>query len=84
MKSSRLLNVNRISFIRHINRPFREKLVLSFLMSAGLFAMAAGITKTVMYGGFTANVDYFYKLSYVGLWLYVLVSFGKLAAYPHL
>jgi hypothetical protein len=72
------LTRNRISFIRHIKRPLREKIILAALMAAGLLAMGIGIVKTILLGEITTVVDFFYKLSILAIWMYVSISTGKL------
>lgn len=66
-----LLTLLSITFIRHIKRPLREKIVLSCLMGAGLVAMIAGIVKTTAYSDISKDVDFFYKLATIGIWMCV-------------
>jgi len=47
---------------------------LSCLMGAGIVAMVAGIVKTILYGRYSTNFDFFYGLAPTGVWLYVLDS----------
>jgi hypothetical protein len=61
--------MRRITFIRHIRRPLWEKIILAFLMGAGLIAIAAGIVKTILMDEVTANADFFYRLSNLSVWL---------------
>jgi hypothetical protein len=63
------INLCSISFIRHIKTSRWEKIVLGLLMAAGLVAMVAGIVKTIFFGELEHDVDYFYKMTNVGIWL---------------
>jgi hypothetical protein len=38
-------------------------------MAAGIMAMIAGIVKTILYGELQKDIDYFYKMANVGVWL---------------
>jgi hypothetical protein len=40
-------------------------------MGAGLVAMIAGIVKTTAYSDISKDVDFFYKLATIGIWMCV-------------
>jgi hypothetical protein len=44
-------------FIRKINRPIREKLVLALLMALGLFASACGMAKLALLQDLYTSTD---------------------------
>jgi hypothetical protein len=62
-----------IVFIRQLNRPVRDKVVLSILMGCGLLATAVGIGKIVCYQRNAAIKDLFYQGVYVGIFTFVPV-----------
>jgi hypothetical protein len=66
-----LLILRRITFIRQLNRPLREKIVLGVLMGFGLFTGVAAVVKTAYIKEFTESVDYFYEVSSLSIWTYV-------------
>jgi hypothetical protein len=39
------------------------------LMSAGVLAMAAGIVKTILYGEFNYDIDIFYTMTILSIWM---------------
>lgn len=60
---------NSIAFIRHIQRPLREKIVIGILMGLGVLAMIAGIVKIVLFHkaqGADAGIS---DLTSVRLWM---------------
>lgn len=58
-----------LAFIRNINLPLREKIILAGLMAAGLFAMGAGIAKIFLFKAASETGDFFYHLSILGMTL---------------
>jgi hypothetical protein len=58
-------------FIRQLQRPMREKIVLGILMGCGLLATAAGITRMVFIKEMAYNIDLFYQGVYIGIFTYV-------------
>jgi hypothetical protein len=38
-------------------------------MGAGVVAMATGIVKTIIYGGISKNIDFFYQMAPIGVWM---------------
>jgi hypothetical protein len=61
--------LSRITFIRQLRRPLREKIVLGVLMGFGLFTGVASVLKTYYIQEFTNSVDYFYRLSGLSIWV---------------
>lgn len=45
------------------------------LIGAGIFTMAAGIAKTVLYVQISSTVDLYYSLTPLAIWLYVSIIF---------
>jgi hypothetical protein len=64
-------NHRSITFIRQLNRPLREKIVLSVLMGFGLFTGISAVIKTTYVREFNASSDYFYEVSSLSIWTYV-------------
>jgi hypothetical protein len=56
-----------IVFIRQLNRPIRDKIVLAVLMGCGLLATAVAIAKMKFYQDNAYISDLFYQGVYVGI-----------------
>lgn len=52
-----ILSLVPLSFILHIRRPLRERLMITFVMSLGMLASAASIAKTVIIQFYTDNAE---------------------------
>jgi hypothetical protein len=63
-----------LTFIRQLNRPMREKIVLGVLMGFGMFTGVSAVVKTCYIKEFTTSADYFYELSSLSIWTYVSLS----------
>jgi len=48
-------------------------------MGAGLVAMSIGIVKTILYGEIISDIDYFFKLSDLAIWIHVELFIGIIA-----
>jgi hypothetical protein len=51
-----------------MNRPLRQRIVLSVLMAMGLIAAAAGIVKISLIGVVKDAPDIFYASADIGIW----------------
>jgi len=60
-----------IFFIRHINRPLREKVVLSVLLAAGLVAAVAGVVKLCLLDRLMDSMDIAWDTAPLGVAAYV-------------
>ncbi len=72
-----ILSLMPLTFILHIKRPLRERLVILFLMSLGIFASAASIAKTVIIQSYTDSDDTGLKIA---LWAAIEEQTGIIAA----
>jgi hypothetical protein len=64
-------NRRSITFIRQLNRPLRDKIVLGVLMGFGFFTGIAAVVKTAYVRQFSLSADIFYELSSLSIWTYV-------------
>ncbi|KAF2465221.1 uncharacterized protein BDR25DRAFT_91667 [Lindgomyces ingoldianus] len=69
-----------ITFIRKMNRPLREKLVLSILMGLGVFAAAASIVKTTLVKNYGITGDSLWDAIDLTLWSILEEQTGIIAA----
>lgn len=69
-----------ISFIRKMQRPLREKLVLSALMALGLFAAAASVVKTTLVKHYGSTGDALWDSVDLNIWSTLEVQTGIIAA----
>ena len=69
-----------LTFIRHIRRSARDRLVIGFLLSLGLFASAASIVKTVMVHRFDQTNDPAGHGMAIALWASIEAQVGIIAA----
>ncbi len=72
-----ILSLMPSTFILHIRRPLRERLVILFLMGLGIFASAASITKTVIIQSYNDSGDTGLRIA---LWAAVEEQVGIIAA----
>ena len=72
-----ILSLMPLTFILHIRRPLRERLLILFLMGLGIFASAASIAKTVIIQSFTDSDDTGLKIA---LWSAIEEQTGIIAA----
>lgn len=57
-----------ISFLRHMNRPIRERLVLGLLMALGLVATLASVLKVTLLYNYRTTKDPFWDVIPLSLW----------------
>jgi hypothetical protein len=57
-----------LAFIRKINRPLREKIILAFLMALGLFASACGIVKIALLKNMQYSNDPTFDAASISVW----------------
>lgn len=69
-----------VTFIRQLNRPLHERIVLCFLMSLALFGSAASILKTIQASNFTKNDDSLWTGVDITMWCFVEQQLGIIAA----
>lgn len=69
-----------ITFIRNINRPLREKIVLACLMGLGLFTCAVCIVKTAKVGAWGGRGDTLFFTVDLNLWFSLEEYTGIIAA----
>jgi hypothetical protein len=67
-------------FLRHIRRSIRDRLIIAFLMSLGLFAAAASIVKTVIVQRFDQSADPSGSGLSIALWASIEAQVGIMAA----
>ncbi len=67
-------------FLRHIRRSIRDRLIIAFLMSLGLFASAASIVKTVIVQRFDQSSDASGSGLSIALWASIEAQVGIVAA----
>ncbi|KAF2399305.1 hypothetical protein EJ06DRAFT_522802 [Trichodelitschia bisporula] len=67
-------------FIRQLNRPLREKIVLALLMALGLLAAACSIVKAVLLKKLLNSADPLWDGEAIGIWTYSEVYIGIIAA----
>lgn len=75
-----VLSLLPISFLRHMNRPTRERLVLGALMGLGLFASAAAIVKTTYIYSYGSTKDPLFDVVDLSLWNSLEQDIGIIAA----
>jgi hypothetical protein len=68
-----------VTFIRQLNRPLREKIVLYFLMGLALFGSAASILKTIQANNFTKKDDSLWVGVDITMWCFVEQQLGIIA-----
>ena len=66
-------------FLRHVRRSLRDRIIIGFLMSLGLFASAASVIKAVTVQGFNESTDTGTGLS-IALWASIEAQVGIIAA----
>ncbi len=66
-------------FLRHVRRSLRDRIIIGFLMSLGLFASAASVVKAVTVQGFNDSSDSGTGLS-IALWASIEAQVGIIAA----
>ncbi len=66
-------------FLRHVRRSLRDRVIIGFLMSLGLFASAASIVKAVTVQGFNDSADSGTGLA-IALWASIEAQVGIIAA----
>ncbi|KAF2113873.1 hypothetical protein BDV96DRAFT_467068, partial [Lophiotrema nucula] len=69
-----------ITFIRKMQRPIRDKVVLSCLMGLGIFATVASIVKTTLVRKYGATGDSLWDALGLTLWSIIEVQVGIFAA----
>jgi rhodopsin domain-containing protein len=67
-------------FIRKLNIPLREKIVLGVLMALGLFCTTATIPKLLSMGQYASNPDYSWFGADLLMWSMIEVYIGIIAA----
>jgi hypothetical protein len=68
-----------VAFIRQLNRPLREKIVLYFLMGLGLFGSTASILKTIQANNFTKQDDSLWVGVDITMWCFLEQQLGIIA-----
>lgn len=69
-----------ITFLRKVQRPMREKIVLGFLMGIGVFSAAAVIVKLTYLGPFGKSTDPLFDIVPLATWSVVEELLGIIAA----
>ena len=69
-----------LTFLHHVRRSVRDRIVIGFLMSLGLFASAASIVKTVIVQQFDGTTDYAGHGLSIALWASIEAQVGIIAA----
>ncbi|KAM7198234.1 hypothetical protein V8F20_006261 [Naviculisporaceae sp. PSN 640] len=69
-----------ITFLRKVQRPLREKIVLGLLMGIGVFSAAAVIVKLTYLGPFGKSTDPSYDIVPLATWSVVEMLLGIIAA----
>ncbi len=69
-----------ISFLKNLQRPFRDKVVLTFLMGLGVFTSAAVIVKLNFVGNFGKTGDVLWDTVDLAAWSVVEQQVGIIAA----
>jgi hypothetical protein len=69
-----------LTFLRHVRRSLRDRLVIGFLMSLGLFASAASVVKTVIVQRFDGTTDYAGNGLSIAVWASIEAQVGIIAA----
>ncbi|KAM7211422.1 hypothetical protein V8F06_013200 [Rhypophila decipiens] len=69
-----------VSFLRKVQRPMREKVVLGFLMGLGVFSAAAVVVKLTYLGPFGKSQDPLYDIVPLATWSVVEELLGIIAA----
>ncbi len=69
-----------LTFLHHVRRSVRDRIVIGFLMSLGLLASAASIVKTVIVQQFDGTTDYAGHGLSIALWASIEAQVGIIAA----
>jgi hypothetical protein len=75
-----ILSILPLFIIRNIQRPLREKIVISLLMSLGFLCAVAVIPKLISLHDFGVNKDFTWTTAEVAMWSMVEVSLGIMVA----
>ncbi len=70
--SDSILTYSSLAFIRETSLVLRERIILSCLMGAGLFASGAGILKIILLNESISGNDYFFAFARLESAMYVL------------
>jgi len=74
-----VLSLIPISFLKELQRPMREKLVLGFLMGLGVFTASAVIVKMTVIGNFGDTTDPLWDIVTLATWSIVEAQIGIIA-----
>ena len=69
-----------LTFLHHVRRSLRDRLIIGFLMSLGLFASAAAVVKTIMVQRFNQADDPAGHGMSIALWASIEAQVGIIAA----
>jgi len=75
-----MFSVLPVTFIRQLNRPLRDKIILCFVMGLGLVASAAGIIKTVQAKNYSRMNDSLWATTDFAIWSFMEQQLGIIAA----
>ncbi|KAK3370433.1 hypothetical protein B0H63DRAFT_373813, partial [Podospora didyma] len=74
-----VLSLIPISFLKELQRPLREKLVLGFLMGLGVFTASAVVVKMTVVGNFGNTTDPLWDVVTLATWSIVEAQVGIIA-----
>ncbi|KAM7213501.1 hypothetical protein V8F06_011114 [Rhypophila decipiens] len=74
-----ILSIIPITFLKELQRPMREKIVLSFLMGLGVFTASAVVVKMTVIGNFGNTKDPMWDVIELATWSIVEAQIGIIA-----